>query len=423
MGSVQDAASRLLEPLTFPISSRVAPNRFLKAAMSERLATWDDNDVSKRGIPTPAYINAYKTWGEGGWGQILTGNIMIEPDHLEAARNAIIPRDAPFSGPRFEGFKAAAAAGKARGSLMVGQVSHPGRQAPYEVQPNPVSASDVQLVSEMGRYGKPRAATQEDVDGVVAGFAHAAEFLERAGFDGMQVHGAHGYLVAQFLSPTTNRRADRYGGGVANRARLAAEIARAVRRRVSRDFVVGIKLNSVEFQAGGITGDDAVRLCLELQGAGFDYFELSGGTYEKLAFTHRRESTRRREAFFLEFAESLAAARKNDGSEPRVYITGGFKTAKGMADALDVVDGVGVGKPACADPAIARKLAAGTAQGVLPTSIPEDQYFAALRCAMLQIGQIGRGEEPMDLTVPAVWQKVMAEFAAAARAKAEAAAA
>lgn len=138
-------ASPLGRPIKFEFSGREAKNRFLKGAMTERMSSWDPKDFKARGIPSKELINVYKRWGEGEFGQILTGNIMIEYDHLEAMGNPIVPRDAEFSGPRFEAFKEMAAAGKVHGSLMVGQVSHPGRQCEEKIQPNPISASDIQL--------------------------------------------------------------------------------------------------------------------------------------------------------------------------------------------------------------------------------------------------------------------------------------
>jgi 2,4-dienoyl-CoA reductase-like NADH-dependent reductase (Old Yellow Enzyme family) len=138
-------ASPLGQPLKFEFSGKTARNRFLKAAMTERLSSWDPKDLSKRGIPSKNLINVYKRWGEGEYGQILTGNIMIEYDQLEAMGNPIIPREAEFSGERFDAFKKMAEASKAHGSLIVGQVSHPGRQCEQRIQPNPISASDVQL--------------------------------------------------------------------------------------------------------------------------------------------------------------------------------------------------------------------------------------------------------------------------------------
>src|SRR6478609_5716556 len=138
-------ASPLGQPLKFEFSGKTAKNRFMKAAMTERLSTWDPKVLEKRGVPTPELINVYRRWGEGEFGLILTGNVMIEYDQLEAAGNPIIPSDAPFHGERFEAFKELAAAGKKHGSLIVAQLSHPGRQVSDKIQPHPISASDVQL--------------------------------------------------------------------------------------------------------------------------------------------------------------------------------------------------------------------------------------------------------------------------------------
>jgi 2,4-dienoyl-CoA reductase-like NADH-dependent reductase (Old Yellow Enzyme family) len=167
------------KPLTFEFSGRTAPNRFLKGAMTERLATWDPKDIGSRGVPTKELINLYKRWGEGNYGVILTGNILIDPEHLEAAGNPVIPRTAPFNGERFEAYKTMAAEAKRHGSLCIGQVNHPGRQVAEHLQAHPISASDVQLEgNNMGMtFGKPKAASQEDINGLIEGWAHAAEYL------------------------------------------------------------------------------------------------------------------------------------------------------------------------------------------------------------------------------------------------------
>ena len=278
----QPDPSPLAQPLHFSFANRHASNRFLKAALTERMCTWHPTDLPARGIPTKEIINLYRRWGEGGFGVILTGNILIDYEHLEALGNPVIPPDAPFHGQRFERFRELAVEAKQHGSLIIGQVNHPGRQVDEWIQPHPISASDVQLKKAMGMsFGKPRAATREDIANFVHGFAHAAEYLYRAGYDGIQLHAAHGYLLAQFVSKTTNRRTDEYGGSIRNRARLILEIAAEIRRRVpeSTGFVMGIKLNSVEFQEDGLTVEDATELCGMLEREGrFDFVELSGGS-------------------------------------------------------------------------------------------------------------------------------------------------
>ncbi|KAL0253084.1 hypothetical protein SLS55_010535 [Diplodia seriata] len=390
--------SPLGQPLTFPFSGKTAPNRFLKAAMTERLSSWSPSDLGARGVPSAQLINVYRRWGAGAYGVVLTGNIMIEPDQLEAAGNPIIPRDAtPSAGEeRFDAFAALAREAKREGCLVVGQVSHPGRQVESRIQKNPVSASDVQLEGNvMGMtFNKPHAASEEEIKRVIDGFAHAAEYLDKAGYDGIQLHGAHGYLLAQFLSPTTNRRTDGYGGSLENRARLILEIGREVRKRTSPSFVLGIKLNSVEFQDKGFQPEDAKRLCALLEENKFDFVELSGGTYEHLAFTHQRESTKKREAFFLEFADLITPAL----SKTKTYVTGGFKTGAAMVDALRSVDGVGLGRPACQEPRLPKDLLEGKVKSAIQQRPDVNDFGITNVVAGSQIRQLGKDHEPIDMS-------------------------
>lgn len=386
--------SPLGQPLHFPFSNRSAANRFLKGAMTERLSSWSPTDLSARGIPSPELINLYNRWGEGGIGLILTGNIMVDPDHLEAAGNPIIPRNAPFSGPRFEAFAEMARVGKKEGSLMVGQVSHPGRQVVTRIQSDPVSASDVKLEKILGpgyEFNKPHAASKEEIDGIVEGFAHAAEYLEKAGYDGIELHGAHGYLLAQFLSLTTNKRTDSYGGSLLNRARLILEIETAIRARVSPSFILGIKLNSVEFQAHGFQPAEARELCSLLEEHRFDFVELSGGTYEELSFDSK-ESTKQREAFFMEFADRIVPALKQTKS----YVTGGFRTVAKMVEALGTVDGIGLARPLCQEPRLCKDILSGKVNAAIRILVGENNFSLNSIVAGTQIRMIGQDREPFD---------------------------
>ncbi|KAI0130398.1 hypothetical protein BJ170DRAFT_620054 [Xylariales sp. AK1849] len=395
-GEKTDAAP-LGKPLHFEFSGKTASNRFLKAAMTERLSTWDAKDLPKRGVPTKELINVYKRWGEGGFGVILTGNVMLEYDQLEAAGNPIVPRDAKFSGERFEAFKELATASKRHGSLIVAQLSHPGRQVGDSINPNPISASDVQLEGDvMGMtFGKPRPMEKKDFDAVVGGFAHAAEFLFKAGYDGVELHGAHGYLLAQFLAPSTNKRTDQYGGSLLNRARIIFEISEAIRARVpDKSFSISIKLNSVEFQEGGFSTDDCRDLCVKLEENGFDFVELSGGTYQSLAFGHKRESTKKREAFFLDFADSIVPKLK----KTKAYVTGGLRSVSAMVKALDSVHGVGLARPICNEFDLPNKILAGKAQGALDYQLDEQDFGLTNVAAGTQIRLVGQDKEPLDLT-------------------------
>ncbi|CAH0057025.1 unnamed protein product [Clonostachys solani] len=396
---VSDASS-LGRPLQFAFSKRTAKNRFLKASMTERLCTWDLKDASKRGIPTPDVINAFKWFGEGGIGVILTGNLMVDPVNIEGPGNLIIPPDAPFEGPRFESYKRLAWAGNHGGSLMIGQISHAGRQVQSRLQPDPVSASAVHLAKEVWgmKFAKPHAASRGEIRGLVQAFAHSAEYLYKAGFDGVELHGAHGYLLSQFLSRRTNQRTDEYGGSIANRARIIVEIASAIRRRVplSAGFVLGVKLNSVEFDEKGFTPEECADLCVLLeQQCQFDFVELSGGTYEDMAFEHKSDTTKKREAFFLEFAESIVPRLK----ETKVFVTGGLRTVSAMVKALEVVDGIGLARTLCAEPNLPRDILDGKVNtGGVVQKVNNQDYGLTETVAGTQIRQLGRNQCPMDLT-------------------------
>ncbi|KAI4155907.1 MAG: hypothetical protein LQ340_000657 [Diploschistes diacapsis] len=390
------SAAPLGKPLHFEFSGRDAPNRFLKAAMTERLSSWDPTNTAARGVPSAGLINVYKRWGEGGFGHILTGNIMVHPEHLEARGNPIIPEDAPFSGERFEAFKKMGAESKAHGSLVVGQLSHPGRQTAEAVQPHPISASDVQLEGNlMGMtFAKPRPMTKEDIKKVINEFAHAAEYLYKAGYDGVQLHAAHGYLLAQYLSPTTNLRTDEYGGSLENRSRLILEIAKEIRKRVPQSFILGIKINSVEFQDKGFSTEECKQICTWLEQHQFDFVELSGGTYQELAFTHKRESTKKREAFFLEFAEVIIPAL----TKTKVYVTGGLRSVGAMVNALKTVDGVGIARPTCQEFDLPNKILSGKVQGAVQQKLDEDDFAISNVAAGSLIRMVSKDQQPLDLS-------------------------
>ncbi|KAK9259454.1 hypothetical protein V1519DRAFT_469351 [Lipomyces tetrasporus] len=306
---------------------KIASNRFLKAAMTEKLSSWDPQETEARGIPSAEIHNVYQRWGEGGLGHILTGNIMLAYDQLEAAGNLIIPTDAPFDGPRFEAFTKLATVAKAHGSLITGQVTHPGRQVDRRIQPHPVSASD---------FAKPHPASQEELNEIVRSFTFAAQYLHRAGFDGIELQGAHG----------------------------------------------------VEFQSGGFTVDEARELCRMLEEATFDFVELSGGTYQAMAFKHERESTRKREAFFLEFADMIVPALQ----KTKTYITGGFKTLSGMLDVLKTVDAV------TQEFSLAKDMLNGSISAAINQKVHQDDFALTNTIAGSQIRQVGKGQEPIDMS-------------------------
>ena len=207
---------------------------------------------------------------------------------------------------------------------------------------------------------------------------------------------AHGYLLAQFISATTNRRTDQYGGSIENRARILTEIADEVRTRTSSTFSISIKLNSVEFQESGLQPEDAKRVCSILENNGFDWVELSGGTYQKLAWDYSlyRESTTKRESFFLQFADLICPSL----SKSKVYVTGGFKTVGAMVDALATIDGVGLGRPACQEPNLPKDILSGMVKGAIQTRLDESNFGLQVVAAGTQMQQISQDYNPIDLS-------------------------
>ena len=346
-------ADILATPVALPRGG-VVPNRLFKSATTEGLADTRDN-------ATDALCRLYERWSAGGAGLLFSGNVMIDRAHLERAGNVVLDEATDRAA-----LKRWADSGKRHGSRFWMQISHPGRQCPKTVNPNPVSASDVQLHLG-GGFGKPRPLTAQEVRAVISGFARAAAMAREAGFDGAQLHGAHGYLVSQFLSPVTNRRTDEWGGSLENRARLLLESLRAMRAAVGEDYPLSVKLNSADFRKGGFSLDDCVQVVRWLNELGLDLLEISGGSYEqprlmgaigdrKTYEPPRVASHREREAFFLDYAEAIRPV-----AQMPLAMTGGFRRRDTMVEAVGSgdVDLVGMARPFCADPDLPRKLMAG----------------------------------------------------------------
>jgi 2,4-dienoyl-CoA reductase-like NADH-dependent reductase (Old Yellow Enzyme family) len=340
--------SPLAESITLPCGS-VLKNRICKSAMTEGLAEKGD-------LPGKELNTLYRRWSHGGSGLLITGNVMIDRRYLERAGNVVL-EDAS----NIELFKSWASASKEGGNQVWVQLNHPGRQCPRIVNSRPLSPSDVQL-DMLGNFGKPRAMTQNDIEEVIERFARSAQLCKEAGFDGIQVHSAHGYLLSQFLSPKTNLRQDDWGGSLENRARLLREIIRAVRKSVGASFPIGVKLNSADFQKGGFTFEECIQVAHWLGEEGVDLLEISGGTYEQLSLigvepTDVRESTRKREAYFIEYARTIKEA-----AEIPLMVTGGFRSREVMERALEnnELDVIGLARPFCTQTDCPEKLIQGS---------------------------------------------------------------
>jgi 2,4-dienoyl-CoA reductase-like NADH-dependent reductase (Old Yellow Enzyme family) len=342
----------LASPLSLPNGS-ILPNRLCKSAMTEGLA-------DKFDLPTAALIQLYKTWSQGGTGLHITGNVMIDRRYLERAGNVVLENDKDLAL-----FRNWAKEGTVGGNHLWVQLNHPGRQCPKMVSTTPLSPSDVQLAI-MGNFARPRPMDQSDIEDVIARFITSARLVKEAGFTGVQIHCAHGYLLSQFLSPKINQRQDKWGGSLENRARIIRRIIVGVREAVGADFPIGVKLNSADFQKGGFSLEDCITVASWLGEDGVDLLEISGGTYEQLSLigvepTDVRESTRKREAYFIEYAERI----KQSAQIP-VMITGGFRSRDVMERAIESgeVDVIGLARPLCTEPDCSAKLIQQTIQSI-----------------------------------------------------------
>ena len=369
----------IASPLRLPCGV-VLPNRLAKAAMTEALA--DD-----LGRATPELASLYAQWSDGGSGLLVTGNVQVDRRYVERPGNVCI--DGAQDDAARARLAAWARAAKGTGAAaVIAQISHAGRQSNGMVNMAPVGPGDVAM-TEMpsGFFGAPHAMTAAEVEEVVARFAHAAKVCAECGFDGVQLHAAHGYLLSSFLNPRANNRASLFGEGdpyhageLTRRARPLMDAVRAVRAACGPAFCISVKLNSADFQEGGLTADEAREVALALQREGVDLLELTGGNYEsgiyfdetsanpaslaeKRQSAGKRESTRLREAYFLEYAVGIRAAL--DAAAPPtlpLLVTGGWRTARAMRAALASgdCDVIGLGRPLCGDPRGAAKLLDGT---------------------------------------------------------------
>lgn len=357
--------------------------------------------------PTERIYRLYRHWAKSNWGIIITGNVCVDSTHLGLPFDMALP-EPPFLAnddllKRFKTYakvcKDVDDASRSFDSkpLAIVQLVHAGRQslrgsgrAPWKPSLAP-SAIPMTTAKDLGAIGKqldwllwgvPAAMTTAQIQWLIGRFADASELMANAGFDGVELHASHGYQLAAFLSPRTNKRTDAYGGSARNRARLLLEIIEAVRAKVPRDFAVGVKLNSSDYIQGGLTEEDALENVKWLAETGLcDFIEVSGGNYENPGFLTEgfdadaetaklkeqkqeqasienkpsinkvSDRTKKREALFATFAKRAREVLPK-GSSMQIIVTGGLRTRGGMASALETgaIDGVGIGRPACVYP-------------------------------------------------------------------------
>ncbi|MEE9614655.1 MAG: NADH:flavin oxidoreductase [Thermodesulfobacteriota bacterium] len=238
-------------------------NRFVRSA------TWEGMAAEDGGV-TDGLVEIYRDLAKGGVGLILTGFAFVNKrgkcnaGMLGADDDALIP-----------GLKKIADVVHAEGGKVALQIAHGGAQSRFETG-FPLEAPSA--VKERAFGTEPEEMTVDDIRRTVTDFAEAARRAKEAGFDGVEMHAAHGYLLSEFLSPYTNRREDEYGGPIETRARIVVEVYEAIREKVGTDWPVMVKINSADFVAPGLTAAESVIVCKKLSDIGIDAIELSGGT-------------------------------------------------------------------------------------------------------------------------------------------------
>lgn len=379
--------SILQQPYTLK-NGTIIKNRLFKSAMSEQLSDEFNN-------PLPGLATLYQAWARGGLGLAVTGNIMIERTALGEPRQVVLDEQSDL-----REFKRWAQQGREHNMHIWAQLNHPGKQIPNFICKAPVAPSAIALTNGLEKgFNPPRSLSHDEIITIIGKFANSARLAKEVGFSGVQIHGAHGYLVSQFLSTRHNQRTDQWGGSLENRMRFVVEVYRAIRQQVGDDFPVAIKLNSADFMRGGFTEEESMQVVKTLSDEGIDQIEISGGTYESPTMTGRniKQSTREREAYFLSYAEQVRQI-----TDTPLVVTGGFRSSKAMIAALqsDATDFIGLARPMTLDTDLPNKLMASDNFAItlphLTTGIKPIDKIAMLDITWYehQLARIARQKQP-----------------------------
>ena len=371
----------LFTPFTFQ-NGKTAKNRIFKSAMEEQFS--QNDQLSEK------LVRLYDTWAKGGAGVWITGNVMVAESGKGSINDVVISDDRSL-----EMLKKWAKAGTQNDTLLIMQINHAGKQSPAVVNKTPLAPSAVPLVGMDGFINLPRELSADEINELIHQFVQTAKIAEQAGFSGVQIHAAHGYLISQFLSPHHNRRQDQWGGSLENRMRFLLETYTAIRTVVGKDFLVGVKLNSADFPKGGVDESESVQVVQKLSEMDIDFIEVSGGNYESPQMLAAKDSTRKREAFFIDYAEKARAV-----SQAPLIITGGFRSQNAMEDGY--LDLVGVARPFALVPYLANQMQNGTYQTVQTDLIKTGVAFVDKKAGamlemnwyMTQMDLIGQGKQP-----------------------------
>lgn len=343
------------------------PNRFLRSATHEYLAD-DEGCVSSQ------LVELDRRLAEGEVGLIITGHAYVQPSGKASPRQI-----AAYDDRFLDGLALIPAAVHGYPSRVFLQIAHAGRQTKPKlcgcvpVSPSPVYDPESKVM--------PRELAADEIRTLIADFVAAAGRAQKAGFDGVQLHAAHGYLLSSFLSPHTNRRADEWGGPIENRARVLLEILRGVKAACGPDFPVIVKLNSSDFLEGGLTLDDAIRVARMLEERGIDAIEVSGGMAEaKKGSIWPGLRSEEDEGYFVD-----SAARIKRAAHVPVSGLGGIRTLAAaermVADGR--VDLISLSRPLIRDPFLVKHFREGTVAKSECISCNKCHSLRGIRCAEL----------------------------------------
>ncbi len=306
----------------------VLKNRIAKSAMSDSLS-------DGTGHPTSEQIRLYQRWAEGGLAVSIIGEVQGSSNYAEKPGNLVLNAASDLAQ-----FRELAKRGSENDTLLWLQLGHAGALA-YQPTSNPKGPSALDLLGL-----SCAALTKDEIHQIPLEFARTAKLAQQAGFSGVQIHAAHGFLLSQFLSPLFNKRGDEYGGTIANRMKLLLASIEATRAAVGPNFPIAVKLNSSDQLVGGLDAEEALKVVAALDGSSVDLIDISGGTYFPGAKSANDGAGRG--PYFIEFAKSARAL-----TTKPLMLTGGFKTRAQAEEAVasGVVDVVGLARALALEPA------------------------------------------------------------------------
>lgn len=340
-GATIITVEKLFEPISLKSGVKIK-NRLFKGAMSEGMA-------NKKNHVTPQLITLYKRWAQGGIGLSLTGNVMVDSRYLGEPGNIVVENEDDLNA-----LSQWASAGSLNGSHIWMQINHPGKQSPRTISKHPIAPSAVPLSGSMSKaFNSPREMTLSEVQDTIQRFINTALIAKKAGFTGVQIHGAHGYLVNQFLSAHDNRRSDQYGGSLENRMRFLVEIYQGMRKNLGQDYPIGLKINSTDFKTDGFSEADSLAVIKKMDSLGIDLVEISGGNYENPKMMGDGD------VYFLDYASKISQL----VSVP-IAVIGGFRKVESMIEAVSTTDVsmIGVARPLVIEPDLPNQIQTGTYQ-------------------------------------------------------------